>query len=151
MLAYHLHEADRLFRNSHFALATHVLAALALHPEGPMTSATLAQSVNTNPAFLRVLLGQLKAAGLIEVTLGKGGGATLKKPPQEIRLADIYRAMEPESTVRLHQCEPDHRCLVGRNIVPVLEEVIDDVEAAALARLEETTLQSLTRKIRKRG
>jgi hypothetical protein len=29
--------------------------------------------------------------------------------------------------------------------------VIDDVEAAALARLEETTLQSLTRKIRKRG
>lgn len=140
-----------MFHNSHFALATHVLSVLALHPERPVTSAELAQSVNTNPAFLRVLLGQLKAAGLVEVTLGKGGGASLKRAPQKIRLLDVYRAMEPEPAMKLHHCEPNASCVVGRNILPVLEDVMSDVEAAVAARLEATTLHTVTQRIRKRG
>ena len=69
-----------MFANSHFALATHVLTVLAVNEDRVLTSTQLAGSVNTNPAFLRTLLGRLRAAGLIAVSLGKGGGARLARP-----------------------------------------------------------------------
>src|SRR6266705_3376406 len=84
-----------MFANSHFALGTHVVTALAVRGDGPpVTSTDLAQSVNTNPSFLRTLLGQLRRAGLIEVALGKGGGARLARPASRLTLADVYRAVE---------------------------------------------------------
>jgi Rrf2 family protein len=141
-----------MFANSHFALATHVVTALAVHEEGPpVTSTDLARSVNTNPAFLRTLLGQLRRAGLIEVSLGKGGGARLARPASRLTLADVYRAVESRPPVQLHRCTPSRRCLVGRNILPVLEGVVRDVESAALDRLASTTVADLAARVRRRG
>ena len=59
-----------MFRNSHFALAAHVLVILAIRKGERMSSTQMAQSINTNPAFLRVLLGRLKAAGFLEWLAG---------------------------------------------------------------------------------
>jgi Rrf2 family protein len=141
-----------MFANSHFALATHVVTALAVRGDGaPMTSAELARSVNTNPAFLRTLLGQLRRAGVIEVALGKGGGATLARPASKVTLADVYRAVETRPAARLHRCTPDRKCIVGRNILQVLGDVVEDVEAAALGRLAHTTVADLATRVRRRG
>lgn len=140
-----------MFANSHFALATHVLVSLALHDASPLTSAELARSVNTNPAFLRTLLGRLRQAGLIDVALGKGGGASLARPAARLTLADVYRAVERRPPARLHRCEPSRRCLVGRNILPVLQGVVRDVESAALGRLAATTVARLAEEVRRRG
>jgi Rrf2 family protein len=140
-----------MFANSHFALATHVLTVLAIHEEAPVTSAQLARSVNTNPAFLRTLLGQLRAAGLIEVSLGKGGGARLARPASRLTLADVYRAMERRPAVQLHRCPPDKSCVVGRNILPVLDGVVRDVESAALRRLAGKTVADLAAQVLRRG
>ena len=141
----------QMFTNSHFALATHVLTALAISPETPMTSAELARSVNTNPAFLRTLLGRLRAAGLIEVALGAGGGARLAKPASRLTLADVYRATERRPPARLHRGVPDKRCIVGRNILPLLDLVVADVESAALRRLAGTTVADLAAQVLRRG
>jgi len=140
-----------MFANSHFALATHVLTALAVHDDGPLTSAELARSVNTNPAFLRTLLGRLRAAGLIEVTLGKGGGARLARPASRVTLADVYRAMERRPPVQLHRCAPDKRCVVGRNILSILDVVVRDVESAAVRRLAGTTVADLSAQVVRKG
>ena len=140
-----------MFANSHFALATHVLTALAVHDDGPLTSAELARSVNTNPAFLRTLLGRLRAAGLIEVTLGKGGGARLARPASRVTLADVYRAMERRPPVQLHRCAPDKRCVVGRNILSILDGVVRDVESAAVRRLAGTTVADLAAQVVRKG
>ena len=140
-----------MFANSHFALATHVLTALAVHQDGPLTSAELARSVNTNPAFLRTLLGRLRAAGLIEVTLGKGGGARLARPASRVTLADVYRAMERRPPVQLHRCAPDKRCVVGRNILSILDVVVRDVESAAVRRLAGTTVADLSAQVVRKG
>ena len=139
-----------MFANSHFALATHVLVALALHG-GPLNSTELAHSINTNPAFVRALLGRLRKAGLIEVTLGKHGGAALARSAARLTLADVYHAVERRPPARMHRCEPNEACLVGRNIVPVLESVVDQVEAAALAPLGRTTIAALVDQVRRRG
>ena len=141
-----------MFANSHFALATHVLTVLAVHREdGPVTSAMLARSINTNPAFLRTLLGQLRKAGLIEIALGKGGGARLARAAERVTLADIYLAMENRPPIQLHRCLPDKRCLVGRNILPLLDDVVADVETAALRRLADTTVADLAARVIRRG
>jgi Rrf2 family protein len=140
-----------MFANSHFALATHVLVALALHDGSPVTSAELARSVNTNAAFLRTLLGRLREAGLIEVALGKGGGATLATPASKLTLADVYQAVERHPAARLHHGAPNRNCIVGRNILPVLEGVVRDVESAALGRLAGITVGKLADQVRRRG
>jgi Rrf2 family protein len=140
-----------MFANSHFALATHVLVSLALHEGSPVTSTELARSINTNAAFLRMLLGRLREAGLIEVALGKGGGASLARPASKLTLADVYRAIERRPPARLHRCAPNRSCIVGRNILPVLEAVVEDVESAALGRLTEITVAKLAGQVRRRG
>lgn len=141
-----------MFANSHFALATHVVTALAVRGDGhPVTSAELARSVNTNPAFLRTLLGQLRRAALIEVALGKGGGARLARPASKLTLADVYRAVERRPPVQLHRCTPSRRCVVGRNILPLLDVVVRDVESAALDQLARTTVADLAARVLRRG
>src|SRR6266705_512296 len=141
-----------MFANSHFALATHVVTALAVRGDGPpVTSTDLAQSVNTNPSFLRTLLRQLRRAGLIEWALGEGGGARLARPASRLTLADVYRAVERRPPVPLHRCPPSQRCVVGRNILPVLDVVVRDVESAALDRLARTTIADLAARVRRRG
>jgi Rrf2 family protein len=141
-----------MFANSHFALATHVLTVLAVHREdGPVTSSTLAGSVNTNAAFLRTLLGRLRKAGLIEISLGKGGGARLARTASRVTLADVYRAVERQPAARLHRCAPNKRCVVGRNILPLLDDVVSDVESAALRRLAGTTVADLATQALRRG
>jgi len=141
-----------MFANSHFALATHVLTVLAVHrDEGPLTSAQIARSINTNPAFLRTLLGQLREAGLIEITLGKGGGARLARAASRVTLADVYRAVEKRPAIQLHRCAPNRSCVVGRNIIPLLDDVVSDVETAALRRLADTTVADLATRVIRRG
>jgi Rrf2 family protein len=141
-----------MFANSHFALATHVLTVLAVHrDQGPLTSAQIARSINTNPAFLRTLLGRLRKAGLIEIALGKGGGARLAKAASRVTLADVYRAVERRPAAQLHRCAPDKRCVVGRNILPLLDDVVRDVESAALRRLGATSVADLAAQALRRG
>jgi len=140
-----------MFANSHFALATHVLVSLALREGKPTTSAELARSINTNAAFLRMLLGRLRDARLIEVALGKGGGASLARPASKLTLADVYHAVEQQPAARLHRCQPNRSCVVGRNILPVLQAVVDDVESAALDRLTGITVARLADQVRRRG
>ena len=139
-----------MFHNSHFALATHALTALSLW-DTTVTSTTLAESVGTNPAFLRTLLGRLKEAGLVEVALGKGGGARLAISADEITLWDVYCAVDEKPAMTLHKCEPDQTCLVGRNIVPVLEDLMEHVEAAVASQLSARTIADVAKSIRKRG
>src|SRR6185503_9281520 len=141
-----------MFANSHFALATHVMTVLAVHrDQGPLTSAQIARSINTNPAFLRTLLGQLREAGLIETSLGKGGGAQLARAASRVTLADVYRAVEKRPAVPMHRCAPSKACVVGRNILPLLDEVVADVQTAALRRLAGTTVADLAARTLRRG
>ena len=66
-------------------------------------------------------------------------------------LADVYRAVEKRPAIQLHRCPPDKRCLVGRNIIPLLDDVVSDVERAALRRLSDTTVADLATRAIRRG
>ena len=130
--------------SSRFAYAVHVLALLSLQEGVPLSSEMIAGSVNTNPALIRRLLSMLAEAGFTTSQLGAGGGALLARAPQEIRLVDVYRAVEDVRLFGLHRDTPNPACLVGRHIQSVLEGVVDDAQRAMEASLASRTLADVT-------
>src|SRR5258708_39480165 len=78
--------------SSRFAVAVHVLTALAVGDGTPMRSEDLAFSASTSPVVIRGLLSRLSEAGVTRSQLGAGGGAMLARPAGEIRLLDVFWA-----------------------------------------------------------
>ncbi len=89
-----------------FAGSTHVLAALALGRGIPVSSEVIGRSVNTNPAFVRRLLGALSRAELTTSQLGQGGGALLTRPAEESTSFDVYHAVGEPALLHRHGPRP---------------------------------------------
>ena len=106
------------------------------------TSTFLASSVNVNPVIIRKTLGQLKAAGLVEVAAGVGG-AKLVKSPQEITLQEVFQAVEEDVDLFHIQESPNPQCPVGRNIQQVLGSRLSVVKNNMLADFAKVTLADL--------
>jgi Rrf2 family protein len=123
-----------------FAFAVHILTVLAFKDREVGNSDALADSVNTNAVVIRRILSELRRAGLVKTQKGAGGGATLSRPPKEITLDAVYRAVECGPAFSHHPQHPDQRCPVGRKIEQVLEEVFSSVETALQAALARRTL-----------
>lgn len=137
--------------SSRFAVAVHILTAIALQEGRPVTSEQVAGSVRTHPSLIRRLLSMLAEAGLTTAQLGTGGGALLARAPEQISLLDVYRAVEEPNLFAVHRGPPDQVCLVGRNILPVLEQTTCRAERALEAELEQTTLADVVRDVVERG
>ena len=128
-----------------FAVAIHILLLLACNrAPGKATSEYMARSVNTNPVVVRRITGQLARAGLIRVRRGPGG-AELARPPGEISLGDVWRAMNLGASrplLPLHAA-PDQGCPVGREVHSLLGGAFEAAEEAMEQALCRTSLQSL--------
>lgn len=129
--------------SSRLPIAAHILLCIAVfHDRHKITSTFLAGSVGVNPVVIRNTLGQLKAAGLIHVEAGVGG-ASLARPPADITLLDVFRAVEEvEPLFNFHE-SPNPDCSVGRNIHRILDGKFRAMEDAMFERMRSTTLQSL--------
>lgn len=131
-------------------VATHILLCIEkFQGEHKTTSTFLAGSVNVNPVIIRKTLGQLKAAGLVEVAAGVGG-AKLVRPPQEITLRDVFCAVEDEEDLFHFQENPNPDCPVGRNIHEVLGTRLETVRQCMLDELAAVTLADLLDEIESR-
>ncbi len=136
--------------NSHYAIAVHVLSLIGLHPQHARTSEDIAASVGTNAVVVRNVIGLLRRAGLLETRQGVAG-AQLTRPPSEITLLDVYRAVNaPESVFRLHE-QPSPDCPVGRNIQASLQAVFGEAQQALETRLERVTLADLVADLARRA
>ena len=71
------------------------MVGLALQAgRGPVLVDTLAARQALPPKFLRVLLGPLKAAGLVKVQRGPSGGCELARHPSHITALEVIEALE---------------------------------------------------------
>lgn len=61
---------------------------------GPALVNAIAQRQALPPKFLRVLLGSLKAAGLVKVQRGPNGGCELTRHPSHITALEVLEALE---------------------------------------------------------
>ena len=136
--------------SSRFTLAIHILACIdTFKDDYKVTSDFLAGSTNVNPVIVRKILGQLKAAGLVEVARGSGG-ASIPKPLEEITFLDIYKAVEcVECGELFHFHEnPNPDCPVGKNIHNVLDDKLERVQIALEKELAAITLEDVKKDIK---
>ena len=122
--------------------AAHLLLFIHLNPKGDLSSAAIAESVQTNPAYVRQLMAALKKEGILNGTRGMAAPA-LTRSPVEISLFEIYRAVEGDKPL-LHQdthTNPD--CGVGVNIQLVLRDCFDQIQHAAEEEMRRITLQNI--------
>jgi Rrf2 family protein len=113
---------------SRFTMALHALGMIAWEgersPGQPVTSETLARSINTNPVVVRRVLADLRRAGLVETRRGVGGGVVLAKPASRISLRLVWEALEGrEQLFGRHPSGPNPRCPVGCCVADYLEEL----------------------------
>lgn len=137
--------------SSRFTLAVHIFACIDTFQEDyKVTSDFLAASTNVNPVIIRRILGQLKAAGLVEVARGSGG-ASIPKPLHEISFLDIYCAVECVDNGELFHFHenPNTACPVGRNIHAVLDDKLLRVQKAMEDELASITLEDVIRDTKK--
>ena len=129
--------------NSQFSMAVHVLSMLARSREENLKSDDLAGSVNTNPVVIRRLLGQLNHAKLVISQTGANGGTRLARCPNEINLAEVYRAVSCGEVFALHAKGPNKDCPVGRNIEAVLCCLQKEIDKSIEEKLSRYSLQDI--------
>ncbi len=112
-----------------------------------LTSAEIADSLNSNPAAVRRLLSQLRRAGLVQATEGYGGGWRLTRPARRISLYDAYTAVEDGPLLAGHNHPPSEACVIGRNIIALLDTEFTEAERALQKRLQGTSIATILDRI----
>ena len=104
---------------------------------------SIADSQGISRKYLDSIFASLKTAGMVRSRRGVGGGHLLAREPDQIRLSDVFRALEgPLSLVDCvgdpELCDRSHRC--------VTRDVWSDVGSAIEQVLEAVTLADLVKK-----
>lgn len=127
---------------SRFTIAVHILTAIDFFRDSEtVTSSFLAGSVGINPVIVRNVMGDLKAAGIIESSQGKSGIA-LARALDQITFLDVYRAVDcvnEEGLFRFHE-NPNPDCPVGRNIHRALDGRLLAIQSAMEEEMKTITL-----------
>ena len=137
--------------STRFAVAVHMLTALAVSDGAPLRSEDLAYSVNTGPVVIRGLLSRLSDAGLTRSQLGAGGGALLARPADKIRLLDVYEAVEDTELFSLHRTPPCENCAVGGNILEAMQPTLMRARRALEDELARVTIADIAAEVARMG
>ena len=132
-----------------FTVAAHIMAALGFFHGKEISSATLAESVNADPTFVRKSLSKLAKAGLIVTTRGKNGASTLTRSPGQITLLDIYHASAAPPTFAIHSYPVEKRCPISSNIKGCMSLVLRKAQHSFENTLDGITLADVVAKIRR--
>ena len=122
------------------ALAIHACVIIAKKKAESKTSATsIASALKASEAHLSKVMQRLVKAGIVDSARGPGGGFVIKARPEDIRLIDIYEAVD--GVFKCGNCLFDHqacdgkKCLLGNFIENINEQVKAFFETKTLASL----------------
>lgn len=129
-----------------FPVAAHALAYLAhkgaVSPDSAVSSGELAASIATNPVVVRRVTAMLAKAGLIATRPGASGGAWLLRPPGDIGLDSVLKAVN--GGAHFGAPPPGSKdCPVGQRLPGVVKSAISAADDAAARELARTTVADL--------
>jgi len=133
-----------------FAVAAHIMAVLGFDHGAEISSATLADSVNADPSFVRKSLSKLSKAGLVVTTRGKSGASVLARAPKRITLLDIYRASAAPAAFAIHSYPVEKRCPVSRNLKECMSGILAQAQDSFERSLAKITVADLVSQIREK-
>ncbi len=120
--------------------ALRLLIHLAQHPQRVCTIAEIAGRYDVSQAHLMKVTHQLGRAGWIITTRGKGGGMRLARAPQDIRVGEVVRSMEPDFFIvecfsSGSSCSLTGSCQLTGVMDGALRQFIDHLDRHTLADL----------------
>jgi Rrf2 family protein len=121
-------------------LALHAMAVLAATNGGGQTSvAQLAKHLQVSEHHLAKVMQRLSKQGLVKSRRGPRGGFVLGRPAAEIRLIEIFEALEGPM--------PERRCLLDRSICDgtgcLMGDLVHTVNDQVRHHLTSTTLAAM--------
>ena len=122
--------------------AVHILTFIALHPDAFLTSDKIAESVRTNPAYVRQMMSCLRKAGLLSNVKGHPRPALTRKS-QDITLLEVYRAVEGDKPLLHLDTHTNPECGVGIYIQLSLRDYFDQVQRTAEDEMHRITLKDI--------
>jgi len=134
---------------SKFTIAIHMIVAIDYFQNSEIvTSSFLAGSVGVNPVIVRNVMGDLKNAGILEISRGKSG-MELAREPEDITFYDVYKAVDcvgGEGLFHFHE-QPNADCPVGRNIHKALDDKLTEIQRAMEEQMRAVKLSDIVNKI----
>ena len=128
---------------------TRALMDIALHSrEGPVPLKDIAEREQISLPYLEHLIAPLIEGGIIRSARGVGGGVSLIKPPQEIRLSEVIGLLE--GSLALVKCVTDPSAC-NRSEFCVTRDIWSELKAAMDGVLQSTTLQDLVERQKGKG
>ena len=134
-------------RDSRLSVALHVLLHMNESSE-PFTSERLGEMLEANPVVVRRTLSRLKAAGLLTGAKGHGGGWLLARPLGEVRLSDVYEALETGSPFAIAPRNESPGCLIERAVNRAISGALDDAEKVLRQSFARHTLDAIAKDVR---
>jgi Rrf2 family protein len=133
----------RVSAKTDYALRAAVELAATQEGDTPVKGEQIATAQGIPLRFLENILGDLRNAGIVESRRGVEGGYLLARPPAEIALADVIRAVDGP-LANVGGTRPD--ALSYEGAAEPLRDVWVAVRAALRSVLEETTLADVAAK-----
>ncbi len=111
--------------------------------EGPIRIKTIAAKEDISNKYLEQLMAMLKSTGLIRSVRGPRGGYSLSRPPDQIRLREIFVSLEGPLTTTECLEHPDYcpRCTDC-----VTRQIWAQIHDAIMGVLDSMSLQDLVDK-----
>jgi Rrf2 family protein len=108
---------------------------------GPVQTHDIARRQGLPEPYLNQILSALRRAGLVVSKRGPGGGHLLSRPPEEIHLADVFRALEgtPSPWECVDTSDPNCAFAIGCGLRPLWQRIKEATEHV----LRTTTLADL--------
>ncbi len=114
------------------------------HGTGPASLTEIAAAEDLPRAYLEQLAMGLRDAGLVTSTRGAHGGYELARPPAEIRMSEVLRALEgPIAPMICASDDPEHATLCDRTATCTVNVLWVRVRDAIAGALEGMTLADL--------
>ena len=114
----------------------------------PLQLKLIAERQDISVKYLEQLMSMLRSAGFVRSIRGSKGGYVLAKPPEQIKLSDLFHSLE--GTVTTAECTEDED-YCGRSADCAAREVWVKVETAINEVLSKITLADLVKSAKKRA
>lgn len=136
--------------DTRFPVSVHIMTTLAYSQPDLVSSETLATGIKTNPSFIRKLVVQLAAAGLVESCRGKMGGVRLAKKAKDITLDQIYKAVTDDTALMaVPKKSPSKTCAVSCGMGDILCQISQEIEDNTIKQLAKKNLSEILSQLKK--
>lgn len=132
----------RVSRKAEYACIAMLELATSYTQPHPVRVRAIADAHRIPQRFLVQILLQLKTAGLVASIRGAAGGYQLARPPEQISLGDVIKAIDKESLKPLTNNDTPNRS----SAVQVIHNAWREIQAEEKRLLEELSFAELVRR-----